>query len=187
MKNNALAAANLLERIGQLTRSDEQIGGLYPAQWAALRYFARANRFSRTPMALTHYLGSTRGTVSQTIIALERKGLVTRTPSERDKRSVDVELTTTGKNTLLNDPILHLAENIASATKEQAKTTRKLLEKILLQLVEENSGNAFGQCKTCLHFGKNVGATDKDRYFCGLLQIELSEEDSENICVEQVA
>ena len=78
MSDDALAVANLLERISRLTRTEEQIGDLYPAQWAALRYLTRANRFSRTPMALTRYLGTTRGTMSQTIIALERKGYLER-------------------------------------------------------------------------------------------------------------
>ncbi|MGI9505229.1 MAG: MarR family transcriptional regulator, partial [Geminicoccaceae bacterium] len=90
MVDDAIDAANLLERIGRLIRTEEQVGDLYPAQWSALRYLKRANRFSRTPMALAEYLGTTRGTISQTLIALERKGLITRQPSARDKRSVNI-------------------------------------------------------------------------------------------------
>ena len=50
--------AALIERIGRLLSTDAHAGGLLPVQWEALRY--RANRFSRTPAALTAYLGLTR-------------------------------------------------------------------------------------------------------------------------------
>ena len=72
----ALRAASLIDRLGRLMRSGEHAGDLNPAQWEALRYLARANRFSRTPAALAQYLGSTRGTVSQTLIALEDHGRI---------------------------------------------------------------------------------------------------------------
>ncbi len=75
----AIEAAQLIERLDRLVRSGESGHGLNPAQWEALRYLARANRFSRNPAALADYLGSTRGTVSQTLIALEQKGHVART------------------------------------------------------------------------------------------------------------
>ena len=104
--NDAMASANLLERIGRLSRTEEQIGDLYPAQWAVLRYLAKANRFSRIPMAMTRYLATTRGTMSQSIKALERKGYVERQPSETDKRSVLVELTSAGRKQLAHDPML---------------------------------------------------------------------------------
>ncbi|CAH2394963.1 hypothetical protein [Mesorhizobium ventifaucium] len=57
----ALEAAHLIDRLERLARSGEQSGRLNPAQWDALRYLARANRFSRTPAALANYLASTRG------------------------------------------------------------------------------------------------------------------------------
>ena len=52
----------------------------------------RANRFSPTPAALADYLASTRGTISQTLIALESKGHVTCEVGQRDRRSIDLAL-----------------------------------------------------------------------------------------------
>ena len=49
-------------------------GELSPAQWMALRYFARANPFSRTPSAFAAFQATTRGTASQAIKALEASG-----------------------------------------------------------------------------------------------------------------
>ena len=62
-----------LERLARIMRAREHEGGLNPAQWEALRYLSRANRFSDSPGALTRYLGATKGTISQTLMALERK------------------------------------------------------------------------------------------------------------------
>ena len=61
-----------LERLARLMRAREHEDGLNPAQWEALRFLSRANRFSNAPGALTRYLGATKGTVSQTLMALER-------------------------------------------------------------------------------------------------------------------
>ena len=187
MSDDDLAVANLLERIGHLSRSDEQLDDLYPAQWAALRYLEQANRFSRTPMALTRYLGTTRGTISQTLNALERKGYVERQPSERDKRSVNVALTKAGRDKLETDPILRLAEVTGTALGGDTVRARQLLEKMLAGLIAENGGRPFGQCKTCCHFRKGDGASRGHPHRCGLLDVDLSEDDSEAICVEQVA
>ena len=75
LSSTALEAAYLIGRLDRLARSGINVAGLNPAQWDALRYLSRANRFSRTPAALADYAGSTRGTISQTLIALEQKGL----------------------------------------------------------------------------------------------------------------
>ena len=73
-----------LERLARVMRAREHEDGLNPAQREALRYLARANRFSNTPGALTRYLGATKGTISQTVMALERKGLIAK--AARDAR-----------------------------------------------------------------------------------------------------
>src|SRR5690606_35235118 len=111
----ALDAAHLIDRLDRLARSGEAAGDLNPAQWEALRFIARANRFSRTPAALAEYLGSTRGTTSQTLIALEQKGQITRQTNARDRRSVTLALTTLGERNLKSDPILALASDLAAA------------------------------------------------------------------------
>lgn len=187
MSSDDLAVANLLERIGHLSRSDEQFGDLYPAQWAALRYLGQANRFSRTPMALTRYLGTTRGTISQTLNALEKKGYVTRQPSERDKRSVNVELTPSGQQKLEADPILRLAGITGATLGGDTRRARNLLEKVLAGLIAENGGRPFGQCHTCRHFQRDGGAASDQPHRCGLLEVDLSDSDSQAICVEQAA
>ena len=184
MSDHALAAANLIERIGLLSRADEKVDDLYPAQWSALRYLKRANRFSGTPTALTRYLGTTRGTVSQTINALERKGYVQKKPGKEDRRSIDVILTPAGHRKLEDDPILRLAKNVEHALESGAPKLRQMLEDTLRVIVQTNAGYTFGQCHTCRHFLLNHNTSKKQPHRCALLDVPLSSDDGELICVE---
>ena len=68
----------LLDRIGRMMRGLQFVEGLSPAQWEALRYIARANRYSRNPSALADFLGTSQGTVSHTLIALQGNGYLRR-------------------------------------------------------------------------------------------------------------
>ena len=180
----ALEAAQLIDRLERLARSGEQTGGLNPAQWEALRYLAHANRFSRTPAALADYLASTRGTVSQTLIALVEKGLVARTPSARDKRSVELSLTAHGEAMLRSDPLLALARDIDGAAGRRARDLAASLRATLRNAIARNDGRAFGACLTCRHFRADVRRSGPPHH-CALLDEPLSEADSRAICVEQ--
>ncbi len=50
----------LIDRVGRVARGLQFVGGLSPAQWAALRYVGCANRYSCNPSSLAGFLGSTR-------------------------------------------------------------------------------------------------------------------------------
>ena len=118
-------AVSDLERLARLLRSSEQIEGLYPVQWEALRYLQRANRFSRSPGALADFLGATRGTVSQSLIALERKGLIARKPDPRDRRVRRLFLSEAGRRLLDRDPLLGLASLAAGLPKKRRRGLAK--------------------------------------------------------------
>jgi len=185
--SNALEAAHLIDRLERLHRSEEAATGLNSAQWQALRYLARANRFSRTPAALADYLGSTRGTVSQTLIALEQKGHVVREASGRDRRSVDLSLTPIGQQTLADDPIHRLASDLAMAGTLEIAQLVETMRNTLISLINRNNGRAFGACRDCRHFSRGGGETKASPHRCTLLDEPLSDADSRSICVEQEA
>ncbi|HVZ91550.1 MAG TPA: MarR family transcriptional regulator [Rhizomicrobium sp.] len=181
----ALEAAHLIDRLERLVRAGEQAGDLNPAQWEALRFLARANRFSRTPAFLADYLGSTRGTVSRTLASLEEKGYIVRTDSARDGRSVEFALTAAGEKALKTDPLLALAQDIERTT--MAKAVREALRKALHNAVQRNGGRAFGVCRTCRHFEAQVSPGSRAPHRCGLLDERLSQADSDSICAEHEA
>src|SRR5260370_10820143 len=102
---SARETAELLLLVGRLVQAEGYDGELSPAQWMALRFFARANSFSRTPSAFAEFQATTRGTASQAIKALEAGGYVVRQRSEADGRSVTLRMTDKGNEALEPDPI----------------------------------------------------------------------------------
>src|SRR3982074_3849605 len=87
---SARETAELLLLVGRFVQAEGYDGELSPAQWMALRYFARANPFSRTPSAFAEVQAPTRGTATQAIKALAARGYLVRQRSEADGRSVTV-------------------------------------------------------------------------------------------------
>src|SRR5713226_10703039 len=88
--------------------------GLRDREWMALRFLGRANRFSRTPSALAGFIGATKATASQIVKALEKKSYLVRKPSQEDKRSVMLCVTSQGEKCLVqHDPINLLLNAVA--------------------------------------------------------------------------
>src|SRR6266436_6233886 len=111
--------AELLLLPGRLVQAEGYDGELSPAQWTALRYFARANPFSRTPSAFAEFQATTRGTASQAIKALEAGGYLVRQRSKADGRSVSLRLTDNGKKALARDPVEVLVRAVGSLEVEE--------------------------------------------------------------------
>lgn len=176
-------ATALIERFSRLVASDGQAMGLKPVQWAALRYFSRANRFSRTPGALATYLNSTKGTVSQTVMVLERKGLISKRTDSHDKRSVRIAITEAGSQLLANDPLHRLREAISILPAESTRQLTTDLEQLLRARLAIDGGRAFGICGECRHFRPNDPHGAPHR--CALLDEPLAASDAGKICVEQ--
>ncbi len=172
----------LLERIGNVLRAEARgvDGALQPVQVQALAYLARANRYSNTPAALAEYLGITRGTVSQTVGVLERKGLLARTPDPKDGRKSHLRPTPAGQRLLreaVPAPALReaLGEDAAAALASQ-------LTALLAGLQRQRGGRAFGVCASCRHLRREADGTR-----CGLTGEPLRAEDTQQLCREHAA
>ncbi len=176
---------SLLARLSRLINHEGHAEGLKPAQWDALRYLAQANKFSRSPGALTAYLGATKGTISQTLMSLEKKGLVEKTQDPNDKRSVGLNLTAAGSDLAKEDALLSFQAVVAELPSQEQKAIEEALETLLLAKLRKEGNRPFGICKTCKHFRKN--APSGGPHYCDLLKESLSEVGSEKICIEQEA
>lgn len=179
--------AELVGRLGRIAHALQFAGGLNPAQWEALRFLARANRYSCTPSALAEYLGTTKGTVSQTLIALESKGYVRRTRGRIDRRSVDLSLTGEGREMLRNDPI-GLIEQIGDdlpLSVRQALTDG--MDSLLKSLNNAQRHPVFGICSDCSYCHRAAGQSRSGApCYCGLADDPLTEEDTRLICIDFV-
>jgi len=183
MENNQTnRVLNLLERLARVINNDASMSGLKPAQWEALRFFSQANRFSSTPSALTAYMGVTKGTISQTINALERKGLLEKRKAKGDKRSVSILLTKQGQDLLQEEPLQELVLSLAEIPSEKLSILSSTLEILLTKALENRAATPFGVCKTCQYFERD-SATGTP-HSCALLQVPLNDEDSRHICRE---
>jgi DNA-binding MarR family transcriptional regulator len=177
-----------LERLARLIRSREHEDGLNPAQREALRFLARANRFSDSPAALTRFLGATKGTISQTLMALERKGFVTKAKREGGRKSIRLSLTAKGRETLSRDPWVGLAQ---AAEELGGKTRRRMqrgLDELLAEELKRGRLASFGVCSSCRYFRESGRLTDqRGPHLCMLFEDALTSEDAQHICIEHVA
>ncbi len=173
-----------LERLSRLMRSAEFGDGLNPAQWEALRFLARANRFSNSPGALTRYLGATKGTISQTVKALERKKLIAKTERAGEKRSVVLTLTDAGRTMMAKDPW----EALAASCDELAGKTRRRMDRGLAELlaaeVTRRLDPSFGSCATCRFWRADGRAGDaQGPHLCMLFDAPLGADETVQICI----
>ena len=176
-----------LERLARVMRAREHEGDLNPAQREALRYLARANRFSDSPGALTRYLGATKGTVSQTLMALERKGYIAKSLRAGSRNSVRLTLTEKGRDALSRDPW----SDLATAAEDLGGKTRRRLHRGLGELLSrelERAGLAsFGTCVSCRYFReRGRDGTAPGPHLCMMFEDGLTQDDAERICVEHV-
>lgn len=172
-----------LERLARVTRAAEHGGALNPAQREALRFLSRANRFSNSPGALARYLGATKGTISQTIKALESKGHVVKTGRTGESRSIALTLTAQGQAALARDPWMLLAR----AASELGGKTRRRLAKGLGELLAQELVRAelppFGPCGSCRFYREKGRDLDpRGPHLCMLLDEPLSPSEAGRIC-----
>jgi DNA-binding MarR family transcriptional regulator len=132
----ALRIADQVDQVNRIVYGLGFSSGLNPAQWAALRYLARAEGAGCTVSALAHHQGVTAPTASETVSALVRKELVARSPSSSDRRSHRLSLTQAGLDLLDADPLQQVATAIDSLSTDQRSHLGAALDVLAGQLRE---------------------------------------------------
>jgi len=181
---SATKVAGMIVHLGRLAHGQGFVWGLTTAQWTALRYFAKANRFSRTLSAFADYHATTRGTASQTVKSLVIRGLVTRTRSESDGRSVRFDLSERGRVVHGQDPFEDLARAIAELPQGLQAKLQVALERVTGRMAHERQRQPLGTCTSCLHLEECVLCEDSlADYFCRLENEPIEEPKLEEICI----
>lgn len=169
--------AELLVHVARTARSENAGSGLTAAQWTCLRFFARCNGSTRTPSAFASFQATTRGTASQIIKSLERRGLITRSRSDRDRRSVSFYLTAPGRAALSRDPLddlVGLIDGLGSVERNRFLAT---LSRLTSALALRRAVPAFGTCRDCRHYD-----TDQGTVYCTCLAANLAVDDTSKLC-----
>jgi DNA-binding MarR family transcriptional regulator len=182
---SARETAELLLLAGRFVQAEGYDGELSPAQWMALRYFARANPFSRTPSAFAEFQATTRGTASQAIKALEAGGYVVRQRSKADKRSVSLQLTSKGKKALARDPFEVLVRAVDLLDAKERIAMHHALHQVLTTLAASAAHRRFGVCQDCTYLSGETrcNLTSSSAPECLLLGVPIEPEDVDLLCV----
>jgi len=186
MKSNPIY--DYVERLSELLRIDSRkagaVHGLQPVQLEVLHYLSICNQYSDTPMAVTEYLGQTKGTVSQTLKVLEKKELLSKQLDKNDKRIYHLKVSEKGKR-LINKTIptsMFVNTCEAMSDKKQSEIATSL-QQLLTTLLQENNMKTFGLCSSCRYNSK----AEDDGYFCNLVKQPLTKNDIHLICREHKA
>jgi MarR family transcriptional repressor of emrRAB len=151
----ARETVELLVQTARIWHFEGSRHGLRDREWMALRFIARANQFSRTPSALANFVGTTRGTASQIVKVLERKGFLVRKPSADDKRSVILCVTAQGEKFLGHDPINVLVKAIAVLSVDRQTSSRDALRQVLDWLDITQQRHHADICRECTFLTEN--------------------------------
>lgn len=178
---------NLIERLANLlrqeTRLEGQSLGLQPIQQEALYYLSTCNRYSDTTLAVTEFLGLTKGTVSQSLKVLESKALIVRVKDKNDKRITHLKVTKAGTEFLMKTcPPQKFTDAITSLSVDEEYETKSLLKKVLNNYQHATGRTAFGVCQNCRFNHKTSNGV-----LCELTKEALSSDDIMLICREYVA
>ena len=184
LKMDSRVIAELVLHLGRMASGEGLVKGLTPTQWTALRYLARANRFSRTPSAFAAFHGTTRGTASQTIKNLETQGYLTRLRSEADRRSTRLDLTDKARAVLVNDRFAAVVRAADALPPSVRGHFADALQRMLGQVASESGKPPFGTCASCKHLeGDGCCWEGQTPYACGFASGPLLLEELDEICI----
>ena len=178
---------DLIEYMAALIRSEERRRctelKLQLVHFQVLEYLSLCNKYSDTPAAITNYLGMTRGTVSQSLILLEKRELIEKRQDQTDKRVFHIQLLKKGFNSLNKAKPTDLFKKAITILERSSSMTggEEIFIEALTALQKANKSQSFGICRTCKNFTKQSTG-----FFCELTQENLSKNDSEKICQEHV-
>ncbi len=181
---NSAEIADLVLQLGRAAYADCAASGLTQAQWIAIRFFTRANRFSRTVSGFAEFHATTRGTASQTVKTLVEKGYLKRTASEKDARSIRFDLTALARAKLRDDPLTAVADAAAKLGGEGVTRLTVSLRAMLADLGKGRRQSAAGTCRLCGHLDRGTGGQSGR---CRLMGESLADTEFEELCIRYQA
>ena len=131
---SASALAELIERVARMLHSRGYAEDLFPAQWVALRYFAREAPPRRTASDLARFQGLANGPVSRTVRTLIQKGLLVRANQQPRGRAEILELTEAGHRLLASDPMRELEVTLDTQSDADCEATARTLDAVLRRM-----------------------------------------------------
>ncbi len=183
---NNLSRFEIIEEITTLIRAKErEVCTSHKIQWSHLQileYLTVCNRFSCTATAIVHFLGMTRGTVSQSLILMEKNGYLTKLPDSKDKRIHHLKLLEKGNHFVQQNQDSSFSKHLSDIVQTLSSLSpTELFLPELISLQKTVKSPTFGTCNSCIHFNYKTSG-----FYCNFLHEKLSQEDSYKICQEHL-
>ena len=182
----ARETVELLIQAARMADTTRLTSDLRPAEWMALRYFARANNQSRTASALADFEAHSRAAVSHIIGRLEHGGYLTRRQSQEDGRSFGLEVTAKGQTALLHDPIGNLVRTVRSLPDQDRDALHDALREVLTGLANSGTRRQFDICRDCAHLTGHSVDSGLDEagspFWCNLFHVAVEAEATKLLC-----
>ncbi|MGB4497676.1 MAG: MarR family winged helix-turn-helix transcriptional regulator [Methylococcaceae bacterium] len=179
-----LSTFKLIERISTLVRAEERKKyaalGLQPIHIQVLDYLSSCNSYSNTAVGITEYFGLTKGTVSQTLQVLERKGYLEKQIDEEDARVTHLLLSKNGEALLdeaNHDDIFEQAQQ--AVLSKQYASLNDALKMTLFTLQKGCDVKSFGGCDSCINFN-----FADNHYICTETNLPVWQIETHKICRE---
>jgi DNA-binding MarR family transcriptional regulator len=161
-----------LERLALVMRADVRrsaaLRRLNPAQDAILRLLLARPAGVRVS-ALAGHLGVRQPTVTDSVIALERKGLVCRQADAVDARAVVVKLMPNARPQKALECPSHIAAALADLSEAEQASLLKTLIKLIRNLQQRKAIPPQRLCVTCKYFRPNVHAQPEAPHHCAFV------------------
>ncbi len=136
--------ATLFSVINKLQiRGDKYFGGLTSRQFMTIMAILHLSEDETTLNNIAKKLGTSKQNVNKLITSIEKKGYIATTPSGRDKRALNVKITESGKQVMLecNEKGIGFLANIFNDfTTVEIETLWSLLKKLYCFDGEEQDG-----------------------------------------------
>jgi DNA-binding MarR family transcriptional regulator len=181
--------AAALERIGQafrvLAQREAGAQGLSPIQLGLLLRLAADPAERRRLGALAREFDVSPASLSDSVAALERKGLVRRRRLDHDRRGFALALTAAGRRAAsrargVADPV---ERAVAALPPADQLALMSALYDVIAELQRAGVVTVARMCVACRHFRPGVRAGDRP-HRCALLEVDLAAEDLRIDCPE---
>ncbi len=141
MRERRVAAlSNLVEQLSRQMHAAGHVHDLYPAQWAALRYFAHSPVQHATITALARYQATALPTVSRTVSTLVSKGLLHKVGRLAGQRTEVIGITPEGEKMLEQDPLEGIRQALDEVDPADFESAARVIETIIRRLADPAGG-----------------------------------------------
>jgi hypothetical protein len=176
----AQEAADLLLQAVNAARAERPGSPLAAAEQMALRYFARANLFSRNETALAEFQSISLSRATTLVASLESRGHLIRVSGNGGGGKSHLDLTERSHAMLAGDPYEQLLRAISALDSEERTVLCQALRGVLGTLVENSAHWYLNSCRSCAELVPAEGTAGS---LCKTFGVEIPAEELNRLCI----